>query len=70
MVRIELGFEANEFERPIIEQTKEDIRQRLDGQLLDNIKIVLKKRPGNAIALEFAGDPDSVERAKRLLGID
>jgi hypothetical protein len=70
MIYFELGFEPNAFEKATIEQTKADAQQRLEGQLLEDLKIVLKKLPGNRIVFHFVGDPDSVDRAKRLLGIE
>ena len=70
MIYFELGFKPNAFEKTTIEQTKADAQQRLEGQLLEDLKIVLKKLPGNQIVFHFVGDPDSVDRAKRLLEIE
>ena len=69
MIRIDVGFEPHPFEKPAIEQMKEDIRNRLSGHEFGLFKIVLKKQLGSPIALHFQGDPESVEKARRLLGI-
>ena len=66
---IEVGFNPHPFEKTLVEQTKEHIRNRLAGADINRLKIVLKKRPGSQIALQFLGDPDGVDQAKRLLGI-
>jgi hypothetical protein len=44
MVRIEVGFEPHPFEKAMIEQTKEDIENRLQGHEFGRFKIVLKNR--------------------------
>ncbi|HEV2804735.1 MAG TPA: hypothetical protein VGW57_07385 [Chthoniobacterales bacterium] len=70
MIRIEVGFEPHLFEKPMIEQTKEDIENRLQGHEFGRLKIVLKKPPqSQQIAIQFLGEPESCEKAKRLLGI-
>ena len=70
MVRIEVGFEPHPFEKTLVTQTQEDIRNRLHGHEFGRFKIVLKKGQGSQqIALQFLGDPESCEKAKRLLGI-
>ena len=70
MVKIEVGFEPHPFEKSVVEQTKEDIENRLQGHDFGRFKIVLKKPPHSQhIALQFLGDPESCEKAKRLLGI-
>jgi hypothetical protein len=70
MIRIDVGFEPHPFEKALIEQTKDDIENRLQGHEFGRFKIVLKKGHGTQqIALQFLGDPDSCEKAKRLLGI-
>ena len=70
MVRIEVGFEPHPFEKSIVAQTQEDIQARLHGHEFDRFKIVLKKRPhSQQISLQFLGDPESCDKAKRLLGI-
>jgi hypothetical protein len=66
---IEVGFKPHPFEKTLIEQTKEHIRNRLAGADINRLKIVLKKRPGSQIAFQFLGDPEGVDKAKRLLGI-
>ena len=66
---IEVGFNPHPFEKTLIEQTKEHIRSRLAGANISRLKIVLKKRPGSQIAFQFFGDPDGVDKARRLLGI-
>jgi hypothetical protein len=68
MVRLEMGFKPRWFERTIIRQTKNDVLERLQGQKLGLLRIVLKKRNGR-LAFQFFGDPQSVEKAKGLLGI-
>ena len=70
MIKIEVGFEPHPFEKSMVEQTKEDIADRLNGHEFGRFKIVLKKGHGSQqITLQFLGDPDSCEKAKRLLGI-
>jgi hypothetical protein len=69
MIRIELGFVPDRFEKAGIEQTKEDILARLNGHEFERLKIVLKKHVGNRIDLQFLGEPQEVEKARRLLGI-
>jgi hypothetical protein len=70
MIKIEVGFEPHVYEKALVEQTKEDIQNRLQGHEFGRFKIVLKKRFGShQIALQFLGDPESCEKAKRLLGI-
>ena len=66
---IEVGFNPHPLEKTLIEQTKEHIRSRLAGADIYRLKIILKKRPGSQIALQFLGDPDGVDKARRLLGI-
>ena len=68
MIRIELGFVPDGFEKAGIEQTKEDILARLTGHEFERLKIVLKKDIGNRIHLQFLGEPQEVEKARRLLG--
>jgi hypothetical protein len=70
MVRIEVGFEPHPYEKALISQTHEDIRNRLHGHEFGRFKIVLKKPPHTQqITLQFLGDPESCDKAKRLLGI-
>ena len=69
MVRVETDFTPNPVEKAGIEQTKEDIQARLHGHEFSRLKIVLKKRIGNEIALQFLGEPQDVEKARRVLGI-
>ena len=70
MVKIEVGFEPHSFEKSIVEQTKEDIANRLHGHEFGRFKIVLKKPPqSQQITLQFFGDPESCDKARRLLGI-
>lgn len=68
MLRLETDFVPGVFERRIVQQTKEDIRQRLEGYDLDFLRIVLKRRP-RGLAFQFFGNPETVEKAKGLLGI-
>jgi hypothetical protein len=44
------------------------VLERLQGHELGLLRIVLKKRNGRH-AFQFFGDPNSVEKAKDLLGI-
>ena len=70
MLRIEVGFEPHPFENALVAQTQEDIRNRLNGHEFGRFKIVLKKPPHTQqIALQFLGDPESCDKAKRLLGV-
>ena len=69
MIRFEVDFVPHEFEKAGVEQTKDDIRDRLQGHEFGRLKIVLKKTIGNRIELQFLGDPQDVEKARRLLGI-
>jgi hypothetical protein len=70
MVRIEVGFEPHPFQKALVEQTQEDIQNRLHGHEFGRFKIVLKKHQGSqVIALQFLGDPESCDKARRLLGI-
>lgn len=68
MVRLEMGFKPGWFDRNPIRQTKNDILRRLEGYDFDLLRIVLKKRDGR-VAFQVFGDPNSVEKAKDLLGI-
>jgi hypothetical protein len=68
MVRLEMGFKPGLFERNLLRQTKHDLLERLRGQELGLLRIVLKKRNGR-LAFQFFGDRQSVEKAKGLLGI-
>jgi len=69
MIRFEVDFVPHELERAGVEQTKDDIRDRLQGHEFARLKIVLRKRIGNEIELQFIGDPQDTEKARRLLGI-
>jgi hypothetical protein len=70
MVNIEVGFEPHPFEKPALKQVKEDIENRLQGHEFGRFKIVLKKAFGtHQIACHFVGNPESCEKAKRLLGL-
>jgi hypothetical protein len=70
MVRIEVAFDPHPFEKALVAQTQEDIRNRLHGHEFGRFKIVLKKPPQTQqISLQFLGDAESCEKAKRLLGI-
>ena len=68
MVHIETDFRPRFLERKIIRQTKKDVRRRLNGHEFKLLRIVLKKRNGR-FALQFVGDPNSIEKAKDLLGM-
>ena len=69
MVKIEVGFAPEWFEKNMVEQTKDDLMAKLQGHDFGRVKIVLKKRPGSLLAFQFLGDPDGIGRAKQLLGI-
>jgi hypothetical protein len=68
MFHIETDFRPGFFERKIVRQTKKDVRRRLNGHEFKLLRIVLKKCNGR-FALQFKGDPSSIEKAKGLLGI-
>jgi len=70
VAKIEIGFAPHPFEKALVAQTRDDIRNRLHGHEFGRFKIVLKKSShSQQIALQFLGDPESCEKAKRLLGI-
>jgi len=70
MVKIEVGFVPHAFETALVEQTKDDIQNRLHSHEFGRFKIVLKKlHASHAISLQFLGDRESCEKARRLLGI-
>jgi hypothetical protein len=70
MIRIDVGFTPHHFERTVVQETSDDIQSRLTGHEFGRFKIVLKKLPGHPnIALQFLGDPESCDKAKRLLGV-
>lgn len=70
MVKIEVGFQPHPFDKALVEQTKQDIQDRLAGHEFGLFKIVLKKPPGSQQpSFQFLGDPESCEKARRLLGI-
>jgi hypothetical protein len=68
MLRLETDFVPGPFEKRAVRQTKEDIRQRLQGYDLGFLRIVVKRRPGG-FAFQFFGPAENVEKAKGLLGI-
>lgn len=68
MVRLEIGFKPRWFERNLVRQTKHDVLRRLRDHQLGLLRIILKKRNGK-LAFQFFGDPETVEKAKALLGI-
>jgi hypothetical protein len=69
-VKVEVRFEPHPLEKALVEQTKDDIQNRLHGHEFGRFKIVLKKPPQTQqISLQFLGDAESCEKAKRLLGI-
>jgi hypothetical protein len=69
VITFHVDFIPHPFEKTGIEQTKEDIRSRLAGHDIQRLKIVMKKPAGGEIALQFLGDPQMVEKARRVLGI-
>jgi hypothetical protein len=70
MAKIEVGFQPHPFEKTMVEQTRQHIQDRLAGHQFGLFKIVLKKPPGSQeISFQFLGDPESCEKARRLLGI-
>ena len=68
MVRLEVGFKPRWLERKLIRRTKSDVRRRLRGHHFNPLRIVLKKCDGR-VAFQFFGEPETVERAKALLGM-
>ena len=69
MVKIEVGFAPEGFEKQMVEQTKDDVLAKLRGLDLGRVKIVFKKRPGHQLVFQFLGDPDAVDKTKQILGI-
>ena len=69
MIQFEVDFVPHAFEAAGIEETKEDIRNRLQGHEFSRLEIVLRKRIGNEIELQFIGDPQDTDKARRVLGI-
>ena len=69
MIRFDVDFTPHPLERAGIEETKEDLRTRLEGHDIQDLRIVLKKPVSGKIELQFRGEPAMVERAKRLLGV-
>jgi hypothetical protein len=69
MVKIEVGFAPEGFEKRMVQQTKDDLMAKLQGLDLGRVKIVFKKRPGHQLAFQFLGDPDAVDKTKQILGI-
>ena len=71
MTKIELDFvPTGAFERRLVYQIQDDIRARLEGHDITGIKIVLTKSRYNQIAFDFVGDPENIDKAKRLLAVD
>jgi hypothetical protein len=68
MIRFVVDFTPHPFEKRDVNQTIEDMRERLSGRV-DRLKVILKKHVGNQISFKFVGEPETVETAKRLLGI-
>ena len=68
MVHIETHPWPRLLEMKKVFQTKKDLRRRLAGHQFKRLRILLKKRNGR-LALQFVGDPISVEKAKGLLGV-
>ena len=69
MVRIEVGFSPEGFEKEMVQQTKDEVMAKLQGLDLGRVKIVFKKRPGHQLVFQFLGDPDAVDKTKQILGI-
>ena len=69
MVKIEVGFAPEGFEKRMVQQTKEDVMTKLQGLDLGRVKIVFRKRPGHQLAFQFLGDPDAIDKTKQILGI-
>ena len=69
MVKIEVGFTPEGFEKRIVQQTKDDLMAKLQGLDFGRVKIVFKKRPGHQLAFQFLGDPDAIDQTKQILGI-
>ena len=69
MVKIEVGFAPEGFEKRMVQQTKDDVIAKLQGLDLGRVKIVFKKRPDHQLAFQFLGDPDAIDKTKQILGI-
>jgi len=70
MIRFELDFEPHPFERPLIEQTKNEVRDRLQGHSISRLLVTLRKAFGSRdILLHLRGDEEDVLKARRLLGL-
>ena len=69
MTQIEVGFEPKPFEKHHIGQIIYDMRLRLEGHEISRLKIILSKAPGHQIVPTFRGNPESIEKAKKLLGV-
>ena len=69
MVKIEVGFAPEGFEKKMVQQTKDDVMAKLQGLDLGRVKIVFKKRPGHQLAFQFLGDPGAVDKTRQILGI-
>lgn len=69
-LRFDVDFTPHPFEKGRIEELKEDIRSRLAGLELGQLRIVLRKRLGShEITPHLMGDPVAVEQGQRVLGI-
>jgi hypothetical protein len=70
VILIQVGFEPHALEKPLLGQMISDIRAKLAGHDMYSLKIVSKKTPFKGeVVPTFHGDPDSIEKAKRVLGI-
>jgi hypothetical protein len=70
VIRFQLDFEPHQFERPLIEQTKDEVRNRLEGHSISRLFVTLRKAFGSSnIQLHLRGDDEDVRKASRLLGL-
>lgn len=68
MIRFELDFEPHPLERPLIEQTKDEVRNRLQGHSISRLLVTLRKAFGSSdILLHLGGDEQDVLKARQLL---
>ncbi|MEP7015700.1 MAG: hypothetical protein ABI925_09690 [Verrucomicrobiota bacterium] len=68
-LRFDMDFVPSWLERRVVKQTKEDVKQRLQGHGPGFLRILLKRRKPGRFAFQFFGEAETVEAAKRLLGI-
>ena len=69
MILFKLGFEPHPFEQATVEQIKSDVRSRLAGHEFFRLHVALIKDFRKEIIMQFLGDVEEVEKARRLLGV-